>query len=98
MIEALMWLLEHGGDPIGFAANKTVTDPRGFAALALALLRGREEAAQLALPVTVVHQIISLVDTYTKIGTRTVWPSLWPRLWPVSSEQRSPVPSSCKRR
>eukprot|EP01043_Picozoa_sp_COSAG02_P050774 COSAG02_NODE_5261_length_4489_cov_10.826879_4_plen_366_part_01 len=62
MEAALMWLLEHGGDPVGIAANKTLADPRGMAGLSLALLRGREEDAQLALPAKVVHQIVSMID------------------------------------
>jgi hypothetical protein len=66
--DALMWLLENGGDPIGIAENKTLTDPCGMAGLCLALLRGREEDAQLALPVKVVRQIAQMVDTYYAIG------------------------------
>ena len=66
--EALMWLLEHGGDPIGIAEHKTLTDPRGMAGLCLALLRGREEDAQVALPGKVVHQIVAMIDTYYDMG------------------------------
>eukprot|EP01045_Picozoa_sp_COSAG04_P004559 COSAG04_NODE_199_length_20482_cov_32.401559_15_plen_493_part_00 len=62
--DALMWLLENGGDPIGIAENKTLVDPRGMAGLCMALLRGREEDAQLALPGKVVRQIAAMVDTY----------------------------------
>jgi hypothetical protein len=74
MEAALMWLLEHGGDPVGIAANKTLADPRGMAGLSLALLRGREEDAQLALPAKVVHQIVSMIDTYSDMGAATVLP------------------------
>ena len=61
--DALMWLLEHGGDPVGIAENNTLADPRGMAGLSLAQLRGREEDAQVALPAKVVHQIVSMIDT-----------------------------------
>lgn len=74
MEEALMWLLEHGGDPVGIVANSTLADPRGMAGLSLALLRGREEDAQLALPAKVVHQIVSMIDTYSDMGAATVLP------------------------
>ena len=29
--DALMWLLQHGGDPAGIAANGTLANPRGMA-------------------------------------------------------------------
>lgn len=66
--DALMWLLEHGGDPIGIAEHKTLADARGMAGLCLALLRGREEDTQLALPARVVHQIVAMIDTYYQWG------------------------------
>jgi hypothetical protein len=69
-----MHLLEHGGDPVGVAEHKTLSEPRGMAGLALALLRGREEDAQLALPARVVHQIVGLIDTFASWGPVTVLP------------------------
>ena len=45
-----------------------------MAGLALALLRGREEDVELALPASVVHQIVSLIDTYSTWGLATVLP------------------------
>eukprot|EP01050_Picozoa_sp_SAG11_P010277 SAG11_NODE_1021_length_6157_cov_1.321063_5_plen_570_part_00 len=74
MEEALMWLLEHGGDPVGIAENKTLTDPRGMAGLSVALLRGREEDAQVALPSKVVQQIVSMIDTYATMGPAVLLP------------------------
>ncbi len=65
---ALMWLLENGGDPIGIAENNTLADPCGMAGLCMALLRGREEDAQLALPGKVVRQIVQMIDTYYGMG------------------------------
>eukprot|EP01052_Picozoa_sp_SAG31_P031401 SAG31_NODE_3321_length_4417_cov_2.056508_5_plen_555_part_00 len=62
--DALMWLLQYGGDPIGIAENNTLADPRGMAGLSLALLRGREEDTQVSLPAKVVHQIVAMIDTY----------------------------------
>eukprot|EP01050_Picozoa_sp_SAG11_P001588 SAG11_NODE_70_length_18450_cov_14.704975_9_plen_566_part_00 len=72
--DALVWLLENGGDPIGIAENKTLADPRGMAGLCMALLRGREEDAQLALPGKVVRQIAAMVDTYHCFGAAMVLP------------------------
>jgi hypothetical protein len=74
MEEALMWLLEHGGDPVGIAENKTLSDPRGMAGVSLALLRGREEDAQVALPSKVVGQIVSMIDTYSVQGPALLLP------------------------
>ena len=76
MEEALMWLLEHGGDPVGIAENKTLADPCGMAGISMALLRGREEDAQVALPSQVVRQIVSMIDTYAAMGPGTVLPYL----------------------
>jgi hypothetical protein len=72
--DALMWLLEYGGEPVGIAENRTLADPRGMAGLSLALLRGREEDAQIALPAKVVHQIVSMIDTYYDLGAVVVLP------------------------
>eukprot|EP01052_Picozoa_sp_SAG31_P011437 SAG31_NODE_646_length_13223_cov_14.088845_8_plen_557_part_00 len=74
MEEALVWLLEHGGDPVGIAENRTLADPRGMAGLSLALLRGREEDAQVALPSKVVRQIVSMIETYSCFGANVVLP------------------------
>eukprot|EP01043_Picozoa_sp_COSAG02_P027560 COSAG02_NODE_1633_length_11567_cov_16.719567_2_plen_540_part_00 len=74
MEEALMWLLEHGGDPVGIVENKTLSDPRGMAGLCIALLRGREEDTQVALPSKVVRQIVSMIDTYSVMGPTLVLP------------------------
>ena len=45
-----------------------------MAGLALALLRGREEDVELALPARVVHQIVGLIDTYRTWGLASVLP------------------------
>ena len=42
--DALMWLLEHGGDPVGIAENNTLADPRGMAALNSCTYRLRTES------------------------------------------------------
>ena len=66
--DALVWLLENGGDPVGIAEKKTMVDPCGMAGLSLALLRGREEDAQQALSAKVVQQIVLLLGTYISFG------------------------------
>ena len=74
--DALIYLLEHGGDPVGIAANRTVADPRGMAGLSLALLRGREEDTQLALPAKVVAQICEMIETGVTFGVGYVLPHI----------------------
>jgi len=43
---ALFHLVEHGGDAVGIAANRTLVSPCGMNGLALALLLGREESEE----------------------------------------------------
>jgi hypothetical protein len=66
--DALQYLVEHGGDPIGIAENRTLVSPCAMSGLALALLYGREETGTLVLSAKTVHLILHTFNTYLSWG------------------------------
>jgi hypothetical protein len=71
LIDALQWLLQNGGDPIGHVSK---VDPLAAAGLALALISRRNDDELLTLPPKIVRLMVTELDVYMNLGPAKALP------------------------